>query len=65
VALNVFDLKMPYRQVNVLGEVVEITPEGGEAHIDKLSNKYGGRDYPDHRPEDPRHIVRVKITKVH
>jgi PPOX class probable F420-dependent enzyme len=65
VALNIFDLKQPYKQVNVLGEVVDITTEGGEEHIDKLSNKYGGRDYPDHQPNNPRQIIRVKITKVH
>ncbi|MDB5078864.1 MAG: pyridoxamine 5-phosphate oxidase-related FMN-binding protein [Chloroflexi bacterium] len=64
VALNVFDLKNPYTQVNVLGEVVEITQEGGEEHIDKLSQKYFGKLYPDHRAEDPRVIARVKINKV-
>jgi hypothetical protein len=65
VALNIFDLKVPYKQVNLLGEVVDITTEGGEEHIDKLSQKYNGRDYPDHQPNNPRQIIRVKITKVH
>ena len=64
VALNVFDRTNIYQQVNVLGEVVDITSEGGEEHIDKLSLKYGGRLYPDHRPNDPRFIARVRITKV-
>lgn len=64
VALNVFDLTNIYNQVNVLGEVVDITSEGGEEHIDKLSQKYNGRDYPDHQPANPRLIARVKITKV-
>ncbi|MBN9388781.1 MAG: pyridoxamine 5'-phosphate oxidase family protein [Chloroflexi bacterium] len=64
VALSIYDNKQIYNQVRVLGEVVDITSEGGEAHIDKLSQKYNGRDYPDHRPNEPRHIARVKITKV-
>lgn len=64
VALNVFDRVNIYQQVNVLGEVVDITTEGGEEHIDKLSQKYNGRDYPDHQPNNPRCIARVKITKV-
>jgi PPOX class probable F420-dependent enzyme len=64
VALNIFDLKNPYYQVNVVGEVVEITGEGAEEHIDKLSRKYFGRDYSAHDPNDPRQIIRVKVKKV-
>ncbi len=64
VALSVFDLKNPYNQVNVLGEVVDITDQGGEEHIDKLAHKYTGQDYRMHQPEDPRHIARVRVTKV-
>ena len=64
VALSVYDNNQIYNQVRVIGEVVDITSEGGEAHIDKLSHKYNGRDYPDHRPNDPRYIARVKINKV-
>lgn len=64
VALNVFDRTNIYQQVNLLGEVVDITSEGGEEHIDKLSQKYNGRLYPDHQPNNPRCIARVKITKV-
>lgn len=64
VALSVFDLQNPYKQVNVIGEVVEITEEGGEDHIDKLARKYWGRDYTNHQPNDPRNIVRVRVKKV-
>jgi len=64
VALSVYDLKNPFQQVNVIGVVESITAEGGEEHIDKLSHKYSGRDYPDHRPNDPRMLARVKATKV-
>ncbi len=63
-ALNIFDTKNPYQQVNILGEVVDMTEQGGEEHIDKLSHKYFGRDYRAHDPQNPRVIIRVKINKV-
>jgi PPOX class probable F420-dependent enzyme len=64
VALNIFDHKNPYKQLQVTGEVVSITQEGGEAHIDKLAQKYFGHDYRDHRPDDPRNIIRVKVKAI-
>jgi len=64
VALSIFDLKNPYNQVTLTGEVVTITEEGAEAHIDKLAHKYTGQDYRDHRSDDPRQIARVKVNKV-
>lgn len=64
VALSVYDNHNVYKQVRVIGEVVDITSEGGEEHIDKLSQKYFGRLYSDHQPNDPRFIARVRINKV-
>ncbi len=64
VALTIYDHERPYRRVTVIGKAVEITAEGGEEHIDKLSRKYGGRDYPAHEPDNPRHIVRIRPEKV-
>lgn len=64
VALNIFDMGNPYNQVNLLGEVVEITDQGGEEHIDKLAQKYTGANYRQHQPADPRQIARVRVTKV-
>ncbi len=46
VALSVQDPDNPYRYLGVQGEIAEITEEGGAAHINKLSHKYGGQDYP-------------------
>jgi len=42
VALVIADPKNPYRYVQIRGRVVEITPEGADAHIDALSDKYTG-----------------------
>jgi PPOX class probable F420-dependent enzyme len=64
VALTIFDVERPYRRVTVLGKAVEITTNGGEEHIDKLSMKYGGRPYPAHDPNNPRTIVRIRPEKV-
>lgn len=58
VAITVFDAENPYRYVQVRGQAT-ITAEGGAAHIDKLSRKYLGRDYPAHNPERSRVVVRV------
>ncbi len=64
VALSIYDQKEPYKQLNVLGEAVSFTTEGGYEHIEKLSQKYTGGPYKNHKPNDPREIVRVKVNKV-
>jgi hypothetical protein len=48
-----------YTNVMIRGRATEITMEGAEEHIDKLSMKYNGRKYPDHSPERPRVIIRI------
>jgi PPOX class probable F420-dependent enzyme len=56
VALCVIDHDNPRRYLQIRGRVVEVT--GGEAaweHINKLSNKYSGRDYP--RPQERLKVV--------
>src|SRR3989304_3472664 len=45
VAVTIMAPKHPYRYLQVRGKVVEITAEGGAAHIHALSQKYHGRDY--------------------
>lgn len=59
VALTIYDHENPYRRVTVIGTVAEMTTEGAEQSIDELSQKYGGRLYPDHQPNNPRVIVRI------
>ena len=59
VALSIVDPGNPYRYVAVLGRVVDITEQGGDAHIDRLAKKYLGQDrYPYRRPGE----VRVTYT---
>ncbi|MDX1434583.1 MAG: PPOX class F420-dependent oxidoreductase [Gammaproteobacteria bacterium] len=60
VALAIVDPGNLYRYLEIRGRVVEITEEGGDAHIDSLAKKYLGVDrYPNHREGDVRVIYRV------
>ena len=64
VTLLFIDPKDQWRWAQVQGEVIERTTEGGERHIDELSQRYLGRLYADHRPEDPRQLVRVRPIRI-
>jgi PPOX class probable F420-dependent enzyme len=59
VALAISDPENPYRYLQVRGRVVEITEQGAEAHIDKLSHKYMGKDYPYRDPSSTRVIYKI------
>ena len=64
VTLLFIDPKDQWRWAQIQGEVIEKTIEGGEQHIDELSQRYLGRPYADHRADDPRQIVRVRPIRV-
>lgn len=64
VTLLFIDPKDQWRWAQVQGEVIDKTTEGGERHIDELSQRYLGRLYGDHRPEDPRQVVRVRPLRI-
>jgi PPOX class probable F420-dependent enzyme len=64
VALAIADPKNPYRYVQIRGRIVEITAEGGDAHIDALAGKYTGTPhYMGHRPGEKR--ITYKILGEH
>jgi PPOX class probable F420-dependent enzyme len=48
----------PMEWVSVTGRLVEDTHEGADEHIDELSRKYLGTDYPMHQPD----MQRVKFV---
>ena len=56
VAIAVHDMADPYNQVSLTGRAVEITAEGGQEGIDRLSEKYTG---------DPRYKTPPGDTRVH
>jgi len=65
VALSIQDPDNPYRHLSLKGKVVEVTETGADAHIDKLSKKYTGKDsYPGRRPGEVRVIYRILPEKV-
>jgi PPOX class probable F420-dependent enzyme len=65
VAVSIQDPDNPYRHLSLKGKVVEITEKGADAHIDKLSKKYIGKDvYPNRRPGEVRVIYRIMPEKI-
>ena len=65
VALAIADPGNPYRYLGIQGRVVEMTENGGDAHIDKLARKYIGKDYPFRAPGEVRVIVKIAPENVH
>ena len=66
VALSIADPENAYRYLGIQGHVVEITENGGDAHIDKMAKKYLGKDsYPYRAPGEVRLIVKISPDKVH
>ena len=64
VTVQVFSLDDPYQWVAVSG-TAELTHDGADAHIDKLSKKYFGLDvYPSREPGEQRVLVRVRPERV-
>jgi PPOX class probable F420-dependent enzyme len=64
VAVAVFDMENPYSKVLIRGKTTEITKEGAEEHIDRLSMKYNGKKYGYHRADDHRVIIRIRPEHV-
>lgn len=61
VTVTIWERKNPYSYVEVRGRVVGIV-EGPEArqHIDKLSQKYNGRDYPAGNIKSERVVLQIE-----
>src|SRR5919109_3509167 len=65
VALSIADPDNPYRHLAVQGEVVEITEQGADAHIDALAKKYLGKDkYPFRQPGEVRVMYKIRPDRV-
>jgi PPOX class probable F420-dependent enzyme len=67
VAITIYDQNNPYSNVSIRGKTVQITEDGAEAHIDKMSMKYLGKPYPydDRTPKDPRTMIRIEADYIH
>ena len=65
VAIAIQDPDDAYRLMTIRGRVVEVTAEGGYAHIDKMARKYIGQEkYPWLAPGEVRVILKIKPEKV-
>jgi PPOX class probable F420-dependent enzyme len=65
VALSIADPDNPYRYLAVQGEVVDVTEEGADDHINALAKKYLGKDqYPFRQPGEVRVIYKIRPDRV-
>ena len=63
ITIAIWDPGQPYNYVEVRGEVIEtITGPEARSHIDQLSQRYMGRDYPG-QIESERVILKVAPTR--
>jgi PPOX class probable F420-dependent enzyme len=63
VALTVLDRDSWYTHVSVVGRVVALTDDDGLREIDRLSDHYTGRPYPDRT--SPRVSARIEVERWH
>ena len=65
VAVNVVDPTNPWRIANVRGQVVEVTTQDADRHIDQLARKYlGVETYPRRTPGQVRLILKIAAEKI-
>lgn len=65
VSISVVDPDNPYRHLDIRGKVVEITQNGADDSINKLSQKYLGNPvYPYRQPGEVRVLYKVQPEKV-
>lgn len=65
VALSIADPDNDYRYLALRGEVVEITEQGADAHIDAMAKKYLGKDkYPFRQPGEVRVLYKIRPDRL-
>jgi PPOX class probable F420-dependent enzyme len=65
VSLAIQDPDNPYRYVEIRGKVVEITQNGADDHINKLSQKYLDKPlYPYRKPGEVRVTYKIEPQKI-
>jgi PPOX class probable F420-dependent enzyme len=66
VGIDIMDPENPYRHLSIRGRVVDITENGADAHIDKLTKKYIGQDkYPYRGPGEVRVIYKIQPERTY
>jgi PPOX class probable F420-dependent enzyme len=65
VSLSIQDPENPYRYLEIRGKVEEITQNGADDHINKLSQKYLGKpEYPYRKPGEVRVLYKIAPQKI-
>jgi PPOX class probable F420-dependent enzyme len=65
VSLSIQDPDNPYRYLEIRGKVAEITQNGADDHINKLSQKYLGKpQYPYRQPGEVRVTYKIEPQKI-
>jgi PPOX class probable F420-dependent enzyme len=64
ITINVMNLENPYEYVTIRGRVVDDTHDSANEHIDQLSRKYLGQDYPYRQPGEQRVTFRIEPERV-
>jgi len=65
VSLSILDPDNPYRYLAIRGRVVDITEQGADEHINRLSQKYLGQaEYPYRQPGEVRVLYKIEPEKV-
>ena len=66
VAISIVGKADPHAQVDIRGRVVDwIDGDEADAHIDKLAQKYMGKEkYPWHKHDEERVIVKIEAEKI-
>jgi PPOX class probable F420-dependent enzyme len=64
VALAIMDPANPYRYMQIRGKVTKVTADGADAHIDRLANKYMGKDYPFRQAGESRILIEIEPESV-
>ena len=65
VALSIVDPQNPNRHLDIMGKVVSWSDEGWREHMNALSRRYMGTDYPWFFEGERRQIFRIEPTRVH
>ena len=65
VAVAIQDPENPFRYIQVRGEVISMTTEGGTESIEALSQKYTGQPYPWYGGRKPQRIIlTIKANRI-
>jgi PPOX class probable F420-dependent enzyme len=66
VGLDLLDPDNPYRHLSIRGRVTDVTEDGADEHIDKLTKKYTGQDhYPYRGSGEVRVIYKIEPQTVY